>query len=109
MFQRPLEDTQPQTVTIEFEGTPISVPAGESVASALCIANVGATRTTPVSGSPRSAYCLMGVCFECLVIIDGIADQQACMITVREGMKVQCQKGASDISSGSIAANEAAS
>jgi sarcosine oxidase subunit alpha len=30
----------------------------------------------------------MGVCFECRVRIDDIAQQRACQITVREGMRV---------------------
>ena len=96
MFQRPLEDPR-DTVTITFEGLPISVPAGETVASALTIANVGSMRTTPISGQPRSAYCLMGVCFECLMMIDDKHDQQACMVIVRDGMKVQRQHGAGEI------------
>ena len=96
MFQRPLEVSR-ETVTIVFEGIPISVPVGETVANALIIANVGPTRTTPVSGAPRSAYCLMGVCFECLVVIDGKPDQQSCMVVVREGMTVQSQQGATDV------------
>lgn len=37
---------------------------------------------------------MMGVCFECLVEIDGIPNRQACMIPVREGMVVRRQKGA---------------
>jgi len=102
MFQRPLEESR-DTVTITFEGLPIAVPVGETLASALSIANVGSTRTTPVSGAPRSAYCLMGVCFECLMVIDGKQDQQACMVIVRDGMKVQRQLGATEVKSGEVA------
>ena len=98
MFQRPLEDPR-ETVTITFEGSSIIVPSGETVAGALSIANVGSTRTTPVSGQPRSAYCLMGVCFECLMVIDGKHDQQSCMVIVREGMKVKRQHGAGEVAS----------
>jgi predicted molibdopterin-dependent oxidoreductase YjgC len=39
----------------------------------------------------------MGVCFECLVVIDGKPDQQSCMVVVREGMTVQSQQGATDV------------
>lgn len=104
MFLKPLENSQNgesrESVTIRFEGVPISVPAGETVASALTIANVGATRTTPISGAPRSAYCLMGVCFECLVVIDGKPDQQSCMVVVRDGMTIECQQGAPNVTAG---------
>jgi predicted molibdopterin-dependent oxidoreductase YjgC len=43
---------------------------------------------------------MMGVCFDCLVEIDGVANRQACMIEVRDGMRVKRQLGASDIDSG---------
>ena len=36
-------------------------------------------------------YCLMGVCFECLMEIDGEPDVQSCLVTVREGMVVRRQ------------------
>ena len=44
-------------------------------------------------GSLRSAYCMMGVCFECLVDIDGCPNTQACMVVVQEGMKIKRQVG----------------
>jgi NADH dehydrogenase/NADH:ubiquinone oxidoreductase subunit G len=42
---------------------------------------------------------MMGVCFECLVEIDGIPNQQACMTPVKEGMQVRLQKGARGVDS----------
>lgn len=80
--------------TIEFDGRPLSVPQGISLAAALLAGGVRSTRTTPVSGQPRAPYCLMGVCFECLVEIDGVPNCQACMVTVRAGMSVRSQQGA---------------
>ena len=50
------------------------------------------TRTTPVTGQPRAPYCLMGVCFECLVEIDNIPNCQACMVTVRPGVSVPANR-----------------
>jgi D-hydroxyproline dehydrogenase subunit gamma len=80
-------------VTFTFEGREIAAPAGSSVAAALLLAGIGSTRTTPVSGAPRAPYCMMGVCFDCLMVIDGDADRQACMIEVRPGMTVERQLG----------------
>ena len=51
-------------------------------------------RTTPVSGAPRAPYCMMGVCFECLVTIDGTGNRQGCLIAIEGGMLVETQKGA---------------
>jgi D-hydroxyproline dehydrogenase subunit gamma len=84
-------------VTFTFEGREIAAAPGSSVAAALLLASVGLTRTTPVSGAPRAPYCMMGVCFDCLVVIDGEADRQACMIQVRDGMVVECQRGRREV------------
>ena len=81
------------TVAVDFEGERLEVGTDETVAAALLAAGAGHTRTTPVSGSPRAPYCMMGVCFDCLVEIDGVPNQQACMIRVREGMRIRRQDG----------------
>lgn len=83
------------TVTLEFEGQCISVPSGITVAAALLLRGAGPFRTTPVTSSPRAPYCMMGVCFECLVEVDGKPSRQACLTTVRGGMVVNRQQGAS--------------
>ncbi|MEZ5620583.1 MAG: (2Fe-2S)-binding protein [Burkholderiaceae bacterium] len=44
------------------------------------------------SRAPRAPMCLMGVCFDCLVEIDGRPNVQACMVEVREGMRVHASK-----------------
>ena len=57
--------------------------------AALLLAGAVPSRANPVSGAPRAPYCMMGVCFECLVEIDGIPERQACMIAAAEGMRVR--------------------
>ena len=85
-----------RTVTVEFNGRPLQVEDGQSVAAALLAAGVSRFRSTPVSGAPRAPYCMLGVCFECLMEIDGVASRQACLIQVREGMSIRTQEGARD-------------
>ncbi len=82
------------TVTIDFEGTQFSVPAGITVAAAV-MSYTRATfiRRSPVTHQPRAPYCFMGVCHECLMEIDGLPNQQACIIEVKEGMKINRQTG----------------
>ncbi|OZI32091.1 NAD(FAD)-dependent dehydrogenase [Bordetella genomosp. 10] len=82
---------------IYFEDRPLDVPEGISVASALLISGVRAFRSTPVSGAPRAPYCMMGVCFECLVEIDGRPGRQSCLTPVRDGMVIKRQEGASEL------------
>lgn len=99
MFSRLPRTSAASPVTIRFEGRAISARQGDSVASALLADGTCSTRTTYVSGAPRAAYCMMGACFDCLVVIDGIADRQACMTEVADGMTVERQiRGAEFVS-----------
>ena len=91
MFKR-LGDTG-EIVSLKVDGKDIRARAGDTVASAMLAAGVDYFRTTPVTESPRAPYCLMGVCFDCLVTIDGIGSRQACLMPVREGMAVETQLG----------------
>lgn len=80
-------------VTIYFDGAPLRVPAGLSVAAALLANGARATRTTPVGGVLRAPYCMMGVCFECLAVVDGVPSVQTCLVQARPGMVVERQVG----------------
>jgi hypothetical protein len=96
MFRR-LHDLGGDVVRFTIDGRPAVARVGDTVAAALLEAGVRGSRTTPVSGSPRAAYCMMGVCFDCLVVIDGIGNRQGCLVEVAEGMKVETQAGARDL------------
>lgn len=85
------------TLTIPFEGRPIKARTGDSIAVALLAAGVLELRTTPVSGEPRGPFCMMGACFDCLAVVDGVGGVQTCLTPVREGMSVERQHGARDI------------
>jgi len=93
MFRRLLEAAG-DTVAFTLNGAPATARAGDTVAAALLATGVSHCRTTPASGAKRAPYCMMGVCFECLVTIDGVGNRQACLISVSEGMKVDTQEGA---------------
>ena len=74
----------------------IEVPAGISVAAAILGHNHShhdkqAFHHNSMDGSPRAAYCLMGVCFECMMEINGESNVQSCLVTVQDGMKVKRQ------------------
>lgn len=92
MFRR-VSDPGAEEITVSIDGAPATARAGDSVAAALLAAGHLQCRTTPVSDAPRAPYCLMGVCFECLVEIDGIGNRQACMVRVAPGMRIATQHG----------------
>ena len=80
-------------VRLTVDGRPIEAREGDTVAAALLAAGIDTCRTTPVSGAPRAPYCMMGVCFDCLVTVDGVGNRQGCLVTVAEGMAVAIQRG----------------
>lgn len=98
MFRK--TDTAQETVIIVFDGEPLRVDAGQTVATALLGKGITTVRTSVVGNQPRAPYCLMGVCFECLVTIDGIQNRQACMTSVRDGMVISHQSGARAVKEG---------
>lgn len=75
-------------VAVRFNGRDYQLPDGENLAAALLAVGVRSTRETPVSGTARAPYCMMGSCFECLVVIDGVT-RQACMTEVQAGLVVE--------------------
>jgi len=73
------------------------VAAGASAAAAVLAAGFDSIHETPVGGCQRAPYCMMGVCFDCLAEIDGVANRQSCMIEVRPGMRISRQMRARKI------------
>lgn len=76
-----------------FDGEPGSAFAGQNVAAAILQNGIRVLRTSRISQAPRGIFCGIGVCFDCLVVIDGIPNQRACLIEVREGMRIESQSG----------------
>jgi len=93
MFQRSQPDKAERTVTLTIDGRSVTARAGDTVAAAMLAAGIPHCRTTPVTGAPRAPYCMMGICFDCLVVVDGIGSRQGCLVRVREGMTVELQSG----------------
>ncbi|WP_335945509.1 (2Fe-2S)-binding protein [Pseudomonas sp. G166] len=94
------------TVQIEFEGLPLTVPGAVSLAAALLSSGIRHTRESAINGRLGAPYCMMGVCFECLVEVDGQANVQACLVPVRPGMRVRRQRGAACLAQGEEGSDE---
>ena len=97
MFARPPDDPRAD-VALTIDGGRVLAETGgfhgfadrlDRVAAALLGAGRLAFRATPVSGRARGPFCMMGMCFDCLVTIDGVTGRQACMVAVAEGMRVE--------------------
>jgi predicted molibdopterin-dependent oxidoreductase YjgC len=78
---------RPTRIRLTIDGRAVEVDEGSTVAAALVVAGVRATRRS-VSGEPRAAFCGMGVCQECRVTIDARAHVLACQTLCRAGQSV---------------------
>lgn len=75
-------------VEIVIDGAPMRARVGHTVATALLAAGERTLRHTRKAGAPRGLYCAMGVCFECIVKVNGVTER-ACMRTVEHGMRIE--------------------
>ena len=90
------KDDHTRTTTVlqfTYDGRPMVARNGDTLAAALLANGVVTNRETPISGAERGPFCMMGVCFECLVVIDGIGNKQACLTPVKAGMVAETQRG----------------
>jgi D-hydroxyproline dehydrogenase subunit gamma len=78
--------------TIVLDGRSVTAYEGETVATVLLAEGDAQVRVTR-SGDPRGVFCGIGVCFECLVVVDEVPNTRACVTWVREGMTVARQEG----------------
>ncbi|MEV7813791.1 (2Fe-2S)-binding protein [Streptomyces flaveolus] len=79
--------------TVTFDGRPLEALPGQTVAAALWAAGVTAWRSTRGAGRPRGVFCGIGVCFDCLVTVNGRPHQRACLVPVRPGDDIRTQEG----------------
>lgn len=89
-WSNPVSDKE--AVTVTFEGKTCKVPSGVTVAAALLGHDDNHFCRSAAENDKRAPYCLMGVCFECLVEIDGMRNRQACLEPVYEGMTIKRQE-----------------
>ncbi|WP_250482400.1 (2Fe-2S)-binding protein [Caballeronia sp. GACF5] len=92
MFRK-LNEPVGYTLTVFIDGEPVEAESGETVAAVLLRQPIVRSRTTPVNESPRAPFCMMGVCFDCLVVVDGVASVQSCLVSVQQGMRIERQFG----------------
>ena len=84
-------------VPFTLDGEAASGRVGDTVASALLALGRRCFRRTAVSGAERGPWCLMGVCHDCLVTVDGAGNAQACLVPLRAGMAVETQNGRREV------------
>jgi predicted molibdopterin-dependent oxidoreductase YjgC len=78
-----------ETITIRVNGRAIDATPGETVMAALTAAGFKVLKKSNVRGEARGPFCGMGVCYECLVTINGVPKQRSCMTEVKDNMEIQ--------------------
>lgn len=76
-----------RSIQLLVDGEPLSAYEGETIAAALLTAGRRSFSHTVPSGTPRGVFCGIGVCFDCLVTVDG-CQVRACVTPVGDGMQV---------------------
>jgi len=78
---------------IEIDGQSIQAYAGETIATAILASGQRTLRRTKERDEPRSIYCGIGICYDCLITVDGVPNQRACMTLAKPGLVVTKQSG----------------
>lgn len=81
----PVAPVPPRPVTITVDGDRITGIDGQSLAGVMLAAGRAAWRTTARGRRPRGVFCGIGVCFDCVVTVNGIRDVRACQRRARDG------------------------
>ena len=75
-------------VSFTFNGDSYEGAPGQSIAAALMASGVRELRTTRFHKEPRLVFCGIGVCFDCVVVVNGVANQRACLVEIAQNDEI---------------------
>ena len=78
---------------IEVDGRRVIAYEGETVAAAVIAAGMRTLRRTAKNHHPRGIYCGIGLCYDCLMVINGVPNTRACQTPATPGCRVETQHG----------------
>ena len=89
-----LVEAQPEPAfQVTFDGTTLDALPGQTVAAVLWAAGIVSWRASRVQARPRGVFCGIGVCFDCLVTVNGVPNQRACLVPASPGDEITTQQG----------------
>ena len=74
-----------------MNGEQVVAYPGETIATALLAAGWYIFRHTAISGEPRGMFCGMGLCFDCMVTVNGQPNTRACVTVAQPGDSIERQ------------------
>jgi len=86
---RSLDASTPTLVEVMVDGQAMRLPDGMPLAAALLGSGVSTFHRSVRHDEPRGPLCLMGSCFQCVAVVDGVDNQRTCRLPVRAGMVVE--------------------
>lgn len=89
MLFRSLDPSPPKLVEVTVDGQVLTLPEGLPLAAALLNAGIGTFHRSVRHDEPRGPLCLMGSCFQCVAVVDGVVNQRTCRLPVRAGMVIE--------------------
>ena len=81
-------------MNVNIDGEDVTAEPGQTVAGLLLSLGRVSWRTTRTSGRPRGVFCGIGICHDCLVVVNGIPDVRACQRQLSDGDRIRTQDGA---------------
>lgn len=87
----PIRPAPVDAVEITLDGEALTGVQGQTIAGIVLASGALAWRRTSVDGRPRGLFCGIGVCFDCLVTVNGERDVRACQRRAVDGDAVASQ------------------
>ncbi len=92
--EHPIVDfVETELVQVTVDGKPLWVSEGKPIAAALLQAGIDVFRFTEKRKAPRSLFCGIGQCNDCVMVVDGIPNVRTCVTRVQAGMVIETQMG----------------
>lgn len=73
---------------IRVNNSPLRAYPGETIAGVLLASGINIFRRTLENGTERGQFCGMGICYDCLVEVDGRPLSRACMTAAAPGLEI---------------------
>ena len=92
--EHPIVDYPEQPrVSFTFDGRSLTGLAGQPIAAALLDHGISVFRHSHKTGAPRSLFCGIGQCNDCVVVVDGRPNIRSCVTPLEDGMVIETQQG----------------
>ena len=80
-------------VSFTFDGKELKGREGVPIAAALLDNGIRTFRYTQKRNEPRSLFCGIGQCNDCVVVVNGKPNVRSCITPLEEGMIIETQHG----------------